>query len=197
MNKLNLQKNIVEQIKEAQIKLGFAKEIIRLYYPVASLCALLEIAVMPGNELVQQLEADTELKNTNLGNIKFALCKGERIEVQIPVEGAVYVNEHVENPPFLMEIIELFSHGHMHDIKTDGLQHHGITIEDICECFAKYNHDYVCEKMLPDTDFDYVLYFPNGEPDEWYYCVKFEMNHAIYHRFNFIDYKNLLNFCLS
>ena len=73
MNKSNLQRNIVEQIKEAQIKLGFAKEIIRLYYPVASLCALLEIEEMHGTELVHQLEADDELKNTMLGHIKFAL----------------------------------------------------------------------------------------------------------------------------
>ncbi len=191
MNKLNLQRNIVEQIKEAQIKLGFAKEIIRLYYPVASLCALLEIDEISGTELVHQLEEDDELKNTMLGHIKFALCKGERIEIQIPVEGAVYVHEHIDNPPFLIEIINLFSHGHMHEEENES-EHHGITIDDICACFAKYNSNYICEKMSPDTDFDYVLYFPNKEPDEWYYCVKFEMNHAIYHRFTYTDYKNLL-----
>ena len=85
----------------------------------------------------------------------------------------------------------MFSHGHTHEEENEG-EHHGITIDDICACFAKYNSSYICEKMSPDTDFDYVLYFPNKEPDEWYYCVKFEMNHAIYHRFTYTDYKNLL-----
>ena len=35
--------NIIEQIKEAQIKLGYVKEVIRLYFPAASLSLLLQI----------------------------------------------------------------------------------------------------------------------------------------------------------
>ena len=41
MNTEKLIKNIMDQIKEAQIKLGFAKETTRLYYPVESLNACL------------------------------------------------------------------------------------------------------------------------------------------------------------
>lgn len=43
MNTEKLIKNIIDQIKEAQIKLGFAKETTRLYYPVESLNAMLGI----------------------------------------------------------------------------------------------------------------------------------------------------------
>ena len=40
MNPKGLLENLIEQIKEAQLKLGYARETIRLYFPVSSLCAL-------------------------------------------------------------------------------------------------------------------------------------------------------------
>ncbi len=43
----------------------------------------------------------------------------------------------------------------------------------------------------PLTDFDYVLYYCNREIDEYYYCVKMEMGHTIYHRFTKEDYELL------
>ena len=46
--------------------------------------------------------------------------------------------------------------------------------------------------MEPGTDFDYVLYFPDKKPDEWYYCIRMEMGHTIYHRFIEEDYRQLL-----
>ena len=57
--------------------------------------------------------------------------------------------------------------------------------------FAKFSENYVCEKMEPGTEFDYVLYFADGKPDPWYYCVKIEMGHTIYHRFTEADYRSL------
>ena len=43
--------NIIEQIKEAQIKLGYVKEVIRLYFPAASLSLLLQIPEESGRSL--------------------------------------------------------------------------------------------------------------------------------------------------
>ena len=36
------------------------------------------------------------------------------------------------------------------------------------------------------------LYFPDKKPDEWYYCIRMEMGHTIYHRFIEEDYRQLL-----
>ena len=172
--------NLTEQIKEAQLKLGYAEETIRLYFPVQSMCDLLRIELRSGEELVALLKEGGEFENTVLGSLSFALCKDDRIEVCIPASGAAHVHEQVSNPPFLESIIELFR------------RNHSLTIEEICECFASFNAQYVCEKMEPGTDFDYVLYFPDHNPDAWYYCVKIEMGHTIYHRFTEADYRLLL-----
>ena len=90
------------------------------------------------------------------------------------------MQEKIPNPPFLTCIIELFQ------------KKHDLTIEEICDCFARFNRHYVCEKMKPGMDFDYVLYFTDKKPDPWYYCVRMEMGHTIYHRFTEEDYRRLL-----
>ena len=41
-------KNIIDQVKEAQIKIGYARETVRLYYPVTSLNLMLGMNVKSG-----------------------------------------------------------------------------------------------------------------------------------------------------
>lgn len=179
MKKDRLIENIIEQIKEAQLKLGYARETIRLYFPTRSVCDLLGLECMDGEKLIALLERDKEFEDTVLGHLSFSICKGDRIEVRISADGAAYVHEKIEDPEFLSGIIELFG------------KNHGLTIEEICAYFAKFGERYVCEKMEPGTDFDYVLYFTDHIPDAWYYCVKIEMGHTIYHRFTEADYRLL------
>ena len=56
MNVDKLTENIVDQIKEAQIKLGYAKETVRLYYPAESLCTLMGMEPMDTKRLLDYLK---------------------------------------------------------------------------------------------------------------------------------------------
>lgn len=183
MNRLKNQdkliKNIIDQIKEAQIKLGYVRETVRLYYPAASLEAMLEINAENPGELIQFLEKDEAFYDTKLGRLQFSLHK-DRIEISVPPEGSEYVHKNVPKPAFLADIIELFG------------THHCCTMEEIQKVFCKYDENYICEKMPEGADFDYVMYFSNPEIDEYYYCIKAEMGHTIYHRFTKEDYEALL-----
>lgn len=170
--------NIIDQIKEAQLKLGFARETMRLYFPVDSINAIMENNYSDSKELLNALEQDEKLKNSVLGNITFSGHDG-RIEVRIPPEGVVYVKTNVYDPLFLKKLLQLFENNHH------------LTIEEICECFASVDVHYRCSKMKPGSDFDYVLYFENKQIDPYYYCVKMEMGHTIYHRFVRADYEKL------
>jgi hypothetical protein len=240
MNVDRLIENIIDQIKEAQLKLGYAKEIIRLYFPVTSLMRLLEIdegecaqmskaskvvredgasqdklenesetkqsmqadnvrnnyAMSEANTqngytiklcnqeddygwLIDELSSDSRLCDGVLGHLEFSISD-KRVEIMVPWEGVTYVHQHVPEPEFLKKIIELFS------------QNHHLKIEEICSCFQATGKQYICKEMEPGTDFDYVLYFPDKVPDAWYYCVKMEMGHTIYHRFSEGDYLELI-----
>lgn len=177
MNSEKLIKNIIDQIKEAQIKLGFAKETTRLYYPVESLNAMLGSDAKDDNEMLKLL-ASVGLDHLELGTLQFSAHKG-RIEISVPPEGAEYVHKHVEEPAFLKAMIELFR------------QNHHCSIEDVRDLFESFSKDYVCEKMPDGSDFDEVFYFKNVSIDSYYYCVKEEMGHTIYHRFTKEDMENL------
>ena len=82
MNVDNFLENIIEQIKEAQLKLGYVKEVIRLYFPKDSLCSLLDVSCGSGEELVEKLRQEKRLSDTVLGSLQFS-CHGDRIGVRI------------------------------------------------------------------------------------------------------------------
>lgn len=204
MKKQKLIKNMTDQIKEAQMKLGFVRESIRLYFPWESFMVLLgenleeegsgihsEDKLFPadGNHsemegkkrksrILNELNNSPEFKSSGLGQVSFRESRG-RVEVTIPPEGAEYVHREIPDPPFLKAMIRLFG------------THHDISVDDICACFARFSPDYVCLEM-PDNDFDYVLYFQDEEIDPYYYCIKMEMGHTIYHRFIKEDYEKLV-----
>lgn len=170
--------NIKDQIKEAQIKLGFAKETVRLYYPVATLNAMLGIQAKDAKEMLEML-GDKRFQESELGGLKFSSHK-QRIEVSVSPEGAEYVHQHVEEPKFLKAMIELFG------------QNHHCSLKDVEELFEKFSENYMCQRMPEGSDFDMVFYFEDSAVDAYYYCIKEEMGHTIYHRFTREDMVELL-----
>lgn len=173
-----LENTIIDIIKEQQVKLGYVEETVRLYFPDTSMTSLLNINTDNKSELEQRLAKSCAECKEHLGNVLFTNSNG-RICIIIPPEGGSYVHDKVQTSPFLVDIIKLFSNHH-------------ISIEDVCGIFKKYSADYVCEKQSTN-EFDYLLYFNDKSIDKYYYCVKFEGEHAIYHRFARHDVQELLH----
>jgi hypothetical protein len=176
-------KNISDQIKEAQIKLGYVRETVRLYYPLSSLNALMNTQIENADEMQKYLRKRVasdmcQMHYPAFGKIVVGM-HGGRIEVNVPPEGVAYVHDEMGDSPFLRDIIELFQ------------RHHSCSLEEICKIFEKYSKDFVCRKMPEGADFDYVIYFEDLSVDEYYYCIKMEMGHTIYHRFMKEDYEIL------
>lgn len=187
--------NMTDQIKEAQLKLGYAEETVRLYYPLSSLCMLLGVeGADSGDRISAGFAADAEAvladlkaelegwEDCPLGKLSVCL-HGDRVEIGISPEGVRYVHEQVKDPAFLSALIGLFQ-----------TKHH-CSIEDVCKVFEGFQEDYVCEKLSREAaermGFDYVLYFKDGMVDAYYYCIKEEMGHTVYHRFTREDYERL------
>ena len=72
MNPEKFIQNIIDQIKEAQIKLGYAKETVRLYYPAESLCRWMGLEAMEARKLAQFLAKSAAFSDTVLGKLEFA-----------------------------------------------------------------------------------------------------------------------------
>lgn len=161
-----LEKNIQDQVIEAQIKLGYISETMRLYYPLDSLNAMLETDIETTEKMCVQLTERTSV-------FSFSVHQ-DRIEVNVPAEYVSYVYETCDKPKFLVKLITLF-------------QNHHLNLEQVQDVFGEFGR-YICRKMPEEADFDYVLYFEDESVDEYYYCIKMEMDHLIYHRFSKADY---------
>jgi len=167
-----LENNISDVIKEEQIKLGYRSETIRLYYPMESINLLLGANYLI-TELPNVLERFSEYVKTRLGEVTYS-NKDTRFCFIIPSSGVEYVHEKLGDNPFLQEFINQIST-------------HNCTLEDILIIFHHFSDEVICEKMN-HGEFDYLIYFDNGKPDAYKYCLKFEHQHVIYHRFTKGDY---------
>ena len=101
----------------------------------------------------------------------------ERFCIYVPAEGAEYVHEKVPDSGFLKAFLAVVS----------GLE---VSLDDILAVFHRFSDEVVCEKIEGSDEFDYLVYFKNGEPDGYRYCIKLEEDGcATYHRFIREDYE--------
>ena len=166
-----LEKSLIDLVKEEQAKLGYRKEMIRLYYPLSSLNHFMETNA--DSEEMQELLADfpkaaedifVEVGITHAKN-RFCFALSEK--------ASEYVHENMKPNEFIKELVELVAK-------------HGCTMEDIEVLFRSHSDKIVAEPM-DNGEFDRMIRFEEGE-DKYYYCFKDEGCHIIYHRFLPEDY---------
>ena len=210
-----LDKSIWDSIKEEQVKLGYCREVIRLYYPIETVERMLkaegtgksadfgsgaEIGAIPGASTKGETRISEAAKNVNgdstdekaqmtllldafrvaerdtLGDIRIS-CDGERYCFRLPEEASEYVHEHTASSGFLYDFIAVIGR-------------HSARIEEVEAVFRKYSECVHIEKLVSE-DFDYLMYFEDGVPDDYRYCLTDEGHHIIYHRFTPQDYEAL------
>lgn len=179
-----LAKSLIDIVKEQQAKLGYRKEIVRLYYPLSTLrhffeCAGADHKTADGViseqqmlEILAQENLQKQLTDT-IGEIKVT-AKNERFCIEIPPKGSEYVHENTADNEFISELIALVGT-------------HGCTMEQITELFYKYSDD-IEKKEMQNGEFDCYIRFLNNPDDTYYYCFHDEGCHIIYHRFLPQDY---------
>jgi hypothetical protein len=174
MDYSRLEKNISDVIKEEQVKLGYRSEDIRLYYPLQSLNRFLKTDY----DIRQMHEALTEfcqIVEPKFGKVTVS-NKEERFCFFLPHQASEYIYKNTESEGFIYDFIGTVSK-------------HGCTIEDVLEQFRKYS-DAVHVERVNHGEFDYLVYFEDGNPDDFRYCLTDEGCHIIYHRFTIEDYED-------
>ena len=173
-NNLNfaaLEKNLIALVQEFQVKLGDSRDAIGLYYPLESLNRLLD-AELDATEMEAALREFSGFALAALGEVT-ATDEGGMFCLRVPAEGVALVRANGPDTGFLKDFI-------------GKITQHGLDIDDLLAVFRKYSENVVCERI--GGEFDYLVYFADGRPDDFRYCIKFEGPHAIYHRFTPKDY---------
>ena len=166
-----LEKSLIDLVKEEQAKLGYRKEMIRLYYPLSSLNHFMETNA--DSEEMQELLADFPKAAEDIfGEVGITHAK-DRFCFDLSEKASDYVHENMKPNEFIKELVELVAK-------------HGCTMEDIEVLFRSHSDKIVAEPM-DNGEFDRMIRFEEGE-DKYYYCFKDEGCHIIYHRFLPEDY---------
>lgn len=176
MNFERFEKNLIDNIKEAQLKLGYDNRPMSLNYMTASLKNLL------GTDVTDDvLSKFSEYVSPKLGILSFHPIKSG-ICITIPTEGTAYVNS-LSGYDFIAELIKKVS-SHT-------------SLEEVTAVFRKYSDNVVIEESTTE-EFDLLAYFPDKCPDEYFYCLAAEPCisggcHAMYHRFIREDYEEIFS----
>lgn len=171
-----LKQHMIDVIAEQQLKIGYMNEWVSLYYPTDSVLQLLGMSDM--DKLMSTLLEYKVYAKPVLGDIEVSYDK-DVFCFRISPQGGTYVHEIIadgssEKLLFLRDFLEM-------------IVRHNQTIEDIKGVFLQYS-EHVIVKKMNDAEFDYLIYFSEGIPDNYRYCIRFEGAHATYHRFLPEDY---------
>lgn len=198
----NLERSLIDVIKEEQAKLGYYREDIRLYYPLSSLNHFLGTDVnadkmqkiLEGTgenvdetrNIVEGKEAGSATAEPIVAGMNATLSdklgmvevshRGDRFCFHILPEGVEYVHENTKENEFIRELVNLVAK-------------HGCTINQIYELFTAHS-DRVGREKMDNGEFDERIWFQDDADDPYYYCFKQEGGHMIYHRFLPEDYED-------
>lgn len=173
-----LEKNICDNIYEAQLKLDYDHRPMSLNYTNSSLCHLM--GINDSAQLPQLLEKFADSVAQKLGKLTFHSTKNGFC-ITIPSEGTAYVNAQSSGYGFMKRLVE-------------AVRDHADT-EKILGIFREASEN-VSITEINNEEFRYLACFPDMKPDEYYYCISEEEEidgsiHASYHRFIREDYEEL------
>ena len=109
-----------------------------------------------------------------LGEIEVSR-KGERFCLAVGPKGAAWVHEHTDPSGFLADFIA-------------AIGRHGCTMDELLAIFRRHG-GHVHVEALHNGEFDWLVYFEDGRPDAYCYCIADEGCHLTYHRFTKEDYE--------
>ena len=182
MNFKKLENNLLDMIQEQQVKIGYMSGVTRFYYPLQSLNRLLRTGLrcLAGGDAdadaaEHALEEFSDHACDRLGKVK-ASSKNERFCITLPPQASDYVHENRKPSEFLVRFINTVAR-------------HGCTLDEVMNVFHSYSKHVHMEKTT-GTGFDYLVYFEDGIPDDYRYCLSLEGEHMIYHKFTPEDYED-------
>lgn len=162
---MDLKRNICDNVKECEIKIGYREEDMNLYYPRESLCELLSVEE---DNLEEAIHSFCDSVKGELGELIIEETEEKgRFCVRVPSAGVKYIHEHTEDSPFLRAFLkEIFKPGKRR--------------EDIVNVFLRFSSDVAVEKI---SEHEWGIYFQEPGIDSYVYYLEEDEFGLQYHRF--------------
>lgn len=182
MNFDRLEMDITENVREAQQKLGFEHRPLHLNYISTTLCHLIGCK-LSSEELAEALKEFSGFTAKRLGTITASPIR-DGFCITIPSEGTEWVHNSTTGKEFVCTLVEAARQKHE-------------DIDSFLEVFRRFSDTDNVAVLTPDTEeFEYLVYFKNGVPNDYRYCINLESFpdghcHITYHRFIPEDYEEM------
>lgn len=168
-----LEQNLSGVIAEMALKLGLTGVPLSLNYPCASLGRMLGVADDP-QALQPALDAFFAARKDLFGAAE-AVPHEDGFCLAIPAEGVARVVAQAPAAAFLRDLI--------HTAQTPGA-----TADDLLAVFRRHS-SHVHVESVSNGEFDLLVYFEDGVPDGFRYCIDRHDGFVSYHRFSKEDYE--------
>lgn len=183
MHTEQLERHIIDTIKEWQMKIGYKEENMRLYYPDVSLIGMLELPEgTTEKELKKNLAVFTEIVSERLGQIEISNV-GDRYCLNVPVEGCRYISENVPDSELLKNLLVVLNRR-----ENDMDQ-----VRRVFEDYATEHQGTCVEEDHESEGLGLVFYYTSEEADPYVYCMEQDDFGITYHRFSRSDYNKLVS----
>lgn len=183
MHTEQLERHIIDTIKEWQMKIGYKEENMRLYYPDVSLIGMLELPDgTTEKELKKNLAVFAEIVSERLGQIEISNV-GERYCLNVPPEGCKYISEKIPDSELLKNLLVV-------------LDRRENDMDQVRKVFQDYatEHQGICvEEDHENEGLGLVFYYTSEETDPYVYCMEQDDFGITYHRFSRPDYNKLVS----
>ena len=183
MHTEQLERHIIDTIKEWQMKIGYKEENMRLYYPDVSLIGMLELPDgTTEKELKKNLAVFAEIVSERLGQIEISNV-GDRYCLNVPPEGCKYISEKIPDSELLKNLLVV-------------LDRRENDMDQVRKVFQDYatEHQGICvEEDHENEGLGLVFYYTSEETDPYVYCMEQDDFGITYHRFSRSDYNKLVS----
>ena len=170
MNESRLEKNLCGVVLEMALKMGLTASPLSLNYPSSSLCRMLEVAPAA---LPKALDAFVAARTEVFGAVHVQAHE-DGFCLTIPAEGVQRIVSRAPAADFLRDLIQT-------------AQAPGVTSEALVAVFRRHSQR-VHVEAAASSEFDLLVYFEDGVPDDFRYCIDAHEGFVSYHRFSREDY---------
>ena len=173
MDASKLEKNLCGVIVEMALKMGLTASPVSLNYPMDSLRRMMDVQLSP-EEMLLALEAFFAAR-VDIFDAARAVPHEDGFCLTIPAEGVACVVSRAPAADFLRDLIHT-------------AQAPGTTANDLLDVFRRHSTRVHVEPVDND-EFDLLVYFEDGIPDDFRYCIDQHDGFTSYHRFSKEDYE--------
>lgn len=173
MDMPKLLEDLSATVQEMLMKLDAPAMTLSLNYPLPTLERLLG-AALSQEDMLDALEKGFTGVQDRYGLITARDAGEGLLCLTVPAKGAAYMLAHGAGADFLRDLLGAVK-GHA-------------SMQDVMAVFEKHGRAHA-EKM-DNPEFDYLVYFEDGQPDSFRYCLSQHGGHVSYHRFAKEDYES-------